>query len=97
MIRSTIAAALPQKIALPCCCGGSERAASAMTTALSPDRMTIVKMIEPRAAQKAVVVMSMALSRGGLPGMARRAEALPGVASVRAYGSASRQAFVLLR
>jgi hypothetical protein len=31
--------------ALRCWCGGSERAASAITTALSPDRMMLIQMI----------------------------------------------------
>ena len=53
-IRITIAAALPQKIAFFCWCAGSERAAIAMTTALSPDRTMLARMIEPSAAQKAL-------------------------------------------
>ena len=57
--RITIAAALPQKMAIFCCFGGSERAASAITTALSPDRMMLIQMIEPSAAQKAAEVNSM--------------------------------------
>ena len=60
-----IGAALPQKIALPCWSGRSERAASAITTALSPDRMMLVKMIEPRASQKAAEVNSMDVSLEG--------------------------------
>ena len=44
-IRITIAAPEPQTIACLCCLGGSERAASAITTALSPDRMTLTPMI----------------------------------------------------
>ena len=57
--RSTMAAALPQKIACFCWCGGNERAASAITTALSPDRMMLTQMIEPRAVQNAADVNSM--------------------------------------
>ena len=45
MIRITTAAPLPQRIACFCCCGGSERAASAITTALSPDSTMLMRMI----------------------------------------------------
>src|SRR4029453_546705 len=45
MIRITTAAPLPQITACRCCLGGSERAASAMTTALSPDRTMLTPMI----------------------------------------------------
>src|SRR2546426_5131008 len=62
--RITMAAALPQKMAFLCCCGGSERAASAMTTALSPDSRMLARMMEPRAAQNAALVMSMIASVG---------------------------------
>ena len=48
-----IAAADPQKMACFCWRGGSERAASAMTTALSPDRMMLTPMIFSRPIQKA--------------------------------------------
>src|SRR5439155_11133602 len=44
-IRITMAAPEPQMIACVCCFGGSERAASAITTALSPDRMILTPMI----------------------------------------------------
>ena len=52
-IRITIAAPEPQKIACFCCFGGSERAASAITTALSPDRTMLTPMILARPIQKA--------------------------------------------
>ena len=49
----TIAAAEPQMIACFCCFCGSERAASAMTTALSPERTMLTPMIFSRPTQKA--------------------------------------------
>ena len=55
MIRMTIAAPAPQRIACFCCFGGSERAASAITTALSPDRTMLTPMILARPIQKACV------------------------------------------
>src|SRR5207244_4692018 len=45
--RSTTASPAPQKIACFCWCLGSERAASAITTALSPDRMMLTQMMTP--------------------------------------------------
>ena len=54
-MRITIAAPLPQKMAFFCCCGGSERAARAITTALSPDSMMLIQMILSRPTQKAAV------------------------------------------
>src|SRR5262249_21299045 len=53
--RSTIAAAEPQMMACFCCLRGSERAARAMTTALSPERMTLTPMIFSRPIQNACV------------------------------------------
>ena len=46
-----IAAALPQKIALPRCAGLSVRAAMAITTALSPDSTMFASTMEPKALQ----------------------------------------------
>ena len=46
-MRSTTAAPAPHKMACLCWCFGSERAASAMTTALSPDRMMLTQMMTP--------------------------------------------------
>ncbi len=50
-IRITMAAALPKKMALPRCSGFRLRAAIAMTTALSPDRTMLARMMEPNALQ----------------------------------------------
>src|SRR5262245_14267501 len=58
MIRSTTAAAAPQNIASFCCFSGSERAASAITTALSPDRMILTQMIAPSPSQNCEVTTS---------------------------------------
>jgi hypothetical protein len=54
MIRITTAAPLPHMIAAFCCFGGSERAASAITTALSPDNTMLMPMICINATQNAV-------------------------------------------
>src|SRR6185369_12490449 len=43
--RSTTAAPEPRTTAFICWCAGSVRAASAITTALSPDRMMLIQMI----------------------------------------------------
>ena len=51
--RMTVAATLPQMIACFCWRRGSERAASAITTALSPDSTILTMMISPSATQKA--------------------------------------------
>src|SRR4051812_27280679 len=59
--RKTIAAAEPQMTACFCCLAGSERAASAMTTALSPDRMTLTPMIFSRPSQKACDMTSSSM------------------------------------
>ena len=61
MIRITTAAPEPQSTAAFCCLGGSERAASAITTALSPDRMMLTPMIFSRPIQKACVVSSSSI------------------------------------
>ena len=63
MIRITTAAPEPQKIAAFCCFGGSERAASAITTALSPDRMMLTPMILGRPIQNACAVNSSSIGR----------------------------------
>src|SRR6266702_3820045 len=52
MIRSTTAAAAPHNMASFCWRPGRERAASAITTALSPDRMMFTQMIVPSPSQK---------------------------------------------
>ena len=62
MIRITMAAPEPQMIACVCCFGGSERAASAITTALSPDRMMLTPMILSRPSQKACVTSSSSIA-----------------------------------
>src|SRR5712692_10465079 len=52
MIRSTTAAAAPHNMASFCWRPCRERAASAITTALSPDRMMFTQMIVPSPSQK---------------------------------------------
>lgn len=54
-MRSTTAAPEPQKTALRCWCGGRERAASAMTTAMSPERMLLIQTILTRPIQKSAL------------------------------------------
>src|SRR5262245_4357345 len=61
-IRSTTAAPAPQKIACFCCLGGSERAASAITTALSPERTMLTPMIFSRPTQNAWVASSSSMN-----------------------------------
>ncbi|MOA63792.1 hypothetical protein D3C78_1896460 [compost metagenome] len=56
-----IAAAEPIVIAFFCWAGGSERAASAMTTALSPDSKILTQMIWSSAIQNAAELSSMPL------------------------------------
>src|SRR4051794_37333518 len=51
-------------IACFCCLRGSERAARAITTALSPDRMTLTPMIFARPIQKACETSSSSMRRG---------------------------------
>ena len=58
----TTAAPLPQRTACFCCLGGSERAASAITTALSPDSTMLTPMICSSATQKAASVKVMVAS-----------------------------------
>src|SRR6267154_479088 len=70
-IRSTTAAPAPQMIACFCWCAGSERAASAITTALSPDRMMLTQMIAPSPSQNCDV-RSSSIQRSPLVGLARR-------------------------
>ena len=50
-MRSTTAAPAPRIMPQKRCRGGSERQASAMTTALSPDSMMLTPMIWPTATQ----------------------------------------------
>jgi len=52
--KKMIAAALPQKIAFFCCAGGKFLDANAITTALSPDKIMFVRIIEPKANQNDV-------------------------------------------
>ena len=50
-------------MALRCCSGGSERAAKAITTALSPDRMMLIQMIFINPIQKSgLCINSMSIS-----------------------------------
>jgi hypothetical protein len=64
MIRITIAAPEPQKMAIFCCLAGSPRAARAMTTALSPERTMFTPMILRRAVQNSGSVIPMNGIRG---------------------------------
>ena len=57
-MRSSTAAPAPSKIPQKRCFGGSERQASAITTALSPESRMLIQMIWPTATQKAHCVMS---------------------------------------
>ena len=52
-MRSTTAAPAPRRMPQKRCLGGSERQASAITTALSPDRRMLIQMIWPTAIQNA--------------------------------------------
>ena len=61
MIRITTAAPEPHSTAAFCCFAGSERAASAITTALSPDRMMLTPMIFSRPIQNACVESSSSI------------------------------------
>src|SRR5882672_1952541 len=58
MIRNTTAAAAPHSIASFCWRCGRERAARAITTALSPDRMMFTQIIPPRPSQNCAVINS---------------------------------------
>ena len=58
MIRRTTAAPAPHRIASFCCLGGSDRAASAITTALSPDSTMLTPMIFARPTQNVWVIHS---------------------------------------
>ena len=60
-IRITTAAPAPQNTACFCCLGGSARAASAITTALSPDRTMLTPMILARPTQKACDITSSSI------------------------------------
>src|SRR5947208_608933 len=67
-MRSTTAAAAPQMTACLCWCTGKERAASAITTALSPDRMMLTQMIAPSPSQNCDVrSSSIVLPMASLP------------------------------
>src|SRR5690606_24212711 len=61
-IRITIAAAEPITMAFFCWSAGSERAARAMTTALSPDNRIFTQMICSRATKKAADPNSTSIS-----------------------------------
>ena len=50
-MRSSTAAPAPSRMPQKRCFGGSERQASAMTTALSPDSRMLIQMICPTATQ----------------------------------------------
>ena len=52
-MRSTTAAPEPNWMALRCCSGGSDRAASAMTTALSPESTMLMPMTSSKPIQNA--------------------------------------------
>jgi hypothetical protein len=54
VVIALAARSLPQNTASFCWCGGKERAASAITTALSPERSRLTQMILPRPIQKSV-------------------------------------------
>ena len=58
-MRIATAAPLPQATAIFCCLGGRERAASAITTALSPDNTMLIQMIFSNGIQKACSEKSM--------------------------------------
>src|SRR5690606_3223090 len=75
-IRMQIAATDPMTMAFFCCCSGSERAASAMTTALSPDNRMLTQMIWISAIQKAALVTSM--RPHSMPAKCRRKRRLAG-------------------
>src|SRR5881409_3084470 len=70
-MRSTTAAPAPQMTACFCWCAGKERAASAITTALSPDRMMLTQMIAPSPSQNCEV-RSSSISRSPPVGLATR-------------------------
>src|SRR6478736_9413278 len=62
-----IAPTLPKMMAFFCWCAGSERQASAITTALSPDSTMLIRMIWERASQNTGLEMTDMLSpRGGI-------------------------------
>ena len=57
-MRSSTAAPAPSRMPQKRCFGGSERQASAITTALSPDSRMLIQMIWPTAIQNAGCIMS---------------------------------------
>ena len=57
-MRSSTAAPAPSRMPQKRCFGGSERQASAMTTALSPDSRMLIQMICPTATQNATCIIS---------------------------------------
>ena len=57
-MRSSTAAPAPSRIPQKRCFGGSERQASAMTTALSPESRMLIQMICPTATQNGHCSMS---------------------------------------
>src|SRR5258708_3933825 len=73
-MRNTTAAPAPQMIALFCWCLGNERAASAITTALSPDRMMLTQMMAPSPSQNCDVRTSCMAVSSRWPRYPRRSE-----------------------
>src|SRR5690348_14233304 len=73
-MRNTTAAAAPQMTACLCWCTGNERAASAITTALSPDRMMLSQMIAPSPSQNCDVRSSCMAVSSRWPRYPRRSE-----------------------
>ena len=58
-MRSSTAAPAPSRMPQKRCLGGSERQASAITTALSPESRMLIQMIWPTAIQNAGCIMSV--------------------------------------
>ena len=58
MTRNSTAAPAPSRMPQKRCRGGSERQASAITTALSPESRMLIQMIWPTATQKGHCIMS---------------------------------------
>src|SRR6267154_1058987 len=73
-MRNTTAAPAPQMIALFCWCLGNERAASAITTALLPDRMMLTQMMAPSPSQNCDVRSSCMAVSSRWPRYPRRSE-----------------------
>src|SRR5215831_10330463 len=79
-MRRKTAAAAPQNTACFCCFSGRERAARAITTALSPERMMLTQMIAPSPSQNCEVItsciQSLPLAKAVQPG-SEQADDLP--------------------